>query len=107
MEFNPIPPVGESLEAYVRQSSNHNFALSVQRAIGPKQLSGYGQEGSVLIAFSLGLDGSLTALRIARSSGFERLDSAALHIVGRVAFPVPPAGMSVIHRTYVSSFAFT
>jgi TonB family protein len=110
MEFNPIPPVGESLErrrTYILQSSSHNFALSVQRAIGPKQLSGYGQEGSVLVAFSVGLDGALTALRIARSSGVERLDSAALQIVGRAAFPVPPTGLSVINRTYVSSFAFT
>ncbi len=81
--------------------------LRVQGAIGPKSLSGYGMEGSVLVAFSLGNDGSLMALRIARSSGFDQLDRAAMQIVGSTAFPSPPAGLSVIHRTYVSSFTFS
>jgi TonB family protein len=109
MEFNPVTPVAESLgsASYALKSSRHNFSLSVQRALGPKELSGYGQEGSVLVAFSLGSDGALTALRVARSSGFERLDNAALQIVGRAAFPVPPVGMTVVHRTYVSAFAFS
>jgi TonB family protein len=109
MDLVPVTPAGESSgsTAYALQAPGHNFALSVQRSLGPKQLSGYGQEGSVLVAFSLGSDGALTALRVARSSGYDRLDSAALQIVGRAVFPVPPAGMSVIHRTYVSAFAFS
>jgi len=39
------------------------------------------EEGTVLLSLVLGLDGSVQRISIARSSGFERLDKAALQAV--------------------------
>lgn len=109
MEISGIPPIGDATYApsNTAQASSHNFSLRVQGAIGPKSLSGYGMEGRVLVAFSLGNDGSLTALRIARSSGYDQLDRAAIQIVSKTAFPMPPSGLSVVRRNFVSAFSFS
>jgi TonB family protein len=61
----------------------------------------------VLIAFSVGADGSLAGTRIAQSSGHLELDNPALQIVGRAAFPTPPTQLSHAQRSYVSAFTFT
>lgn len=108
-DITAIPPVGRAGEGSTNafQANSHNFMLRVQGAIGPKTLTGYGTEGRVLVAFSIGNDGALTTAHIARSSGVNDLDRAALQIVGRAVFPVPPPGMSVIQRTYVSAFTFS
>ncbi len=89
------------------QSGGHNFMLRVQGAVGPKSISGYGIEGRVLVSFSLGNDGALKTVRIARSSGHDELDRAAIQIVGAAAFPTPPTGLSMTQRTYVSAFSFS
>ncbi len=90
------------------QTTNlHNFGLSVQAAIGPKVIDGRGLQGRVLIAFSIGADGSLMASRIAQSSGHFELDSQALKIVGKASFPTPPTTVSHAQRSYVSAFTFT
>jgi TonB family protein len=108
MEISGIPPIGDAAHAQsnTAQATGHNFSLRVQGAIGPKSLSGYGIEGRVLVAFSIGNDGSLTALRIARSSGYDQLDQAAIQIVSKTAFPVPPSGLSAVRRNFVSAFSF-
>ncbi|WP_414899933.1 energy transducer TonB [Sphingomonas flavalba] len=41
------------------------------------------EQGTVLLALVLGVDGSVTEIRVARSSGFARLDEAALDAVRR------------------------
>ena len=51
-----------------------------------------GLEGQVLLSFELGRDGSLVASSLARSSGHETLDHAALTLLERAApFPAPPS----------------
>jgi TonB family protein len=82
------------------------YSLRVQAAIGPKHLDGNGLQGRVMVSFSLGNDGTLMGARIAQSSGEQTLDARALQIVGRAAFPTPPSGLSVAHRSYVSIFTF-
>ena len=103
-----IPPLGDSTEgrSSVLQAHNHNFMLRVQAAIGPKYLDGQGLKGRVLVAFSISEDGRLMGVRLAQSSGLDRLDLMALHIVGKASFPVPPPGLGVVHRTYISAFSF-
>jgi TonB family protein len=58
------------------------------------------------VAFSISDGGALTGVRLAQSSGHTELDQQAVQIVSRTAFPVPPSGMSLISRTYVSAFTF-
>jgi periplasmic protein TonB len=84
----------------------HSFTLRVQTSVGPKHLDGHGLQGRVIVAYSISQDGSLQGARIAQSSGERRLDSQALQIVQGAAFPSPPAGMSVTHRTFVTAFTF-
>jgi TonB family protein len=85
----------------------HAYGMSVQAAIGPKVLDGGGLAGRVLVAFSLGTDGTLRGARVAQSSGHTSLDNQALQIVGQAAFPSPPSNIATVQRTYVSAFTFT
>lgn len=109
MDYTIAPVKAESLQAKTEYvlSEAHNFGLTVQRALGPKNLDGRGLEGRVLLVFSLAADGALMNARIAQSSGHRQLDSQVLEIVGRAAFPTPPVDLSVVHRTFVSAFTFT
>jgi TonB family protein len=108
MDVSTVRAVGDSAEspANALQSSNHNFMLRVQAAIGPKQLDGHGYQGRVLVAFSLSDQGQLLGVRLAQSSGSDYLDRMAMQIVGRATFPVPPVGSGLVSRTYVSAFTF-
>jgi TonB family protein len=90
----------------VQLANLQSYGLSVQAAIGPKLLDGGGLQGRVLVAFSLGTDGSLVGVRIAQSSGHQRLDSQAVQLIGRASFPLPPGQMSAAQRTYLSAFTF-
>lgn len=108
MDKAAVPPIGEITDgpANALQSNNHNFMLRVQAAIGPKHLDGQGLKGRVLVAFSISETGQLMGVRLAQSSGFDRLDVMALQVVGKANFPVPPTGLGVVHRTYISAFSF-
>jgi TonB family protein len=63
--------------------------------------------GRVLVAFSISNEGALMGVRLAQSSGHNQLDQHAVQIVSKTAFPVPPPGMNIISRTYVSAFTFS
>jgi TonB family protein len=92
--------LGSSTDCQV--TNPHNFGLSVQAAIGPKVLDGRGLQGRVLIAFSIGSDGSLVGSRIAQSSGHSELDSEALRIAAerrcRRRRPTLPRGSGLTSR---------
>src|SRR5215211_2597244 len=79
MDFAPVSLSGTS-DGKVDsvQSQNHNFMLRVQAAIGPKHLDGHGQTGRVLLAFSISGTGQLVGVRLAQSSGVDKLDSMAM-----------------------------
>lgn len=98
---------GSSQAANARSLDIQAYALRVQSALGPKHLNGNGLQGRVTVAFSVSSDGALTGARVAQSSGQQGLDSQALEIVGRAVLPAPPAGMNVMHRSYVSVFTFS
>jgi TonB family protein len=107
MEYSVSAVKNDSVSISDAQLANlQSYGLSVQAAIGPKLLDGGGLEGRVLIAFSLGADGSLLGVRIAQSSGHQRLDSQAVQLIGRASFPLPPSQMSAAQRTYLSAFTF-
>lgn len=108
MDNAAVPPVGDVTDGRTSavQSSNHNFMLRIQAAIGPKHLDGQGLKGRVLVAFSISDKGQLMGVRVAQSSGFDRLDMMAMQVVGKASFPVPPTGLGIVHRTYISAFNF-
>ena len=54
--------------------------------------------GSAYVSFTVGHEGELEAVEIARSSGSSRFDRDAIRVVQRAApFPLPPAG---VNRTF-------
>ena len=108
MDISAIQSIGENFERTANSvhATSHHFLLRVQAAIGPKVLPGNGLSGRVMVAFSISDDGALTGIRLAQSSGHTELDHQAVQIVSKTAFPVPPSGMSLISRTYVSAFTF-
>ena len=55
----------------------------------PEEAQQTGQQGRLLILFSIGKDGSLVKLKLLRSSGYPLLDKAALQAV-KDAAPFPP-----------------
>lgn len=87
-------------------SGSRNFGLRVQAAIGPKVLDGYGDTGTVMVAFSLSREGSLAGARVTQSSGHAHLDARALEIVSAAAFPAPACELTPYQMNYVSMFRF-
>ena len=83
--------------------SSHRYSLSVQTAVGPKIVDGYGKEGRVAVAFSLNASGSLLGAHVVRSSGNAELDAKAVSLIGAAHFPVNPEGGT---QTHVSIFTF-
>ena len=60
------------------------------------------EQGTVVLAVLLGVDGRVAEISVSRSSGFERLDRAALAAVQRWRWsPVRRAGVPVMVRGLV------
>jgi protein TonB len=70
-----------------------NYPGEVLRRIQRVRQARVSARGSAVVAFSIGGDGGLSSVRIARASGSSALDAAALDHIRRAApFPPPPAG---------------
>jgi protein TonB len=68
----------------------------------PRESRLSGEHGTVLLAVSLSSDGSVQSLAIKESSGFSRLDTAALQAVKSWKFrPAKLAGVSISSSIYV------
>jgi periplasmic protein TonB len=78
----------------------------------PKPRQGFGTgtvgwlKGTVVIDFTLGLDGSVANSRVATSSGHRELDQAALDAVRRTRFPRPPSSLPSNERQYIMPYYF-
>jgi protein TonB len=82
------------------------YAGRIVQALNKSKPKSPGARGTVRISFALLPDGSLDFVRIITSSGNERLDHAAVAAVRQASFPLPPAGMSPLQRTYVLPYRF-
>ena len=82
------------------------FAVDVRRALAGSRPRHGGGKGSVQVRFGLDATGVIRFADVTRSSGFGRLDTAALDAVRSVTFPTPPAGMTDAQRSYVVPFEF-
>lgn len=72
-----------------------NYPGLVMRAISRVRKPRVGSRATVTIRFSVSASGGLASVAVARSSGNERLDLAAVQIIRRAApFPKPPPGAS-------------
>ena len=85
------PPAAASRPATARPSSGAYASEVWGRLARHKPRAG--QRGSASVAFSISANGSVGAVRIARSSGNTRIDQLAMQTVRSAApFPPPPSG---------------
>jgi protein TonB len=82
------------------------YARSVRAALARNKPKGRSARGITTIVFVISTNGTVSAARVSRSSGSDRLDQLVLETVQRTAFPSPPAGMRENQRTYVIPFRF-
>ncbi|WP_081639317.1 energy transducer TonB [Hippea alviniae] len=76
--------------------------------IYPQEAIQTGQQGRLLILFSIGKDGSLVKLKLLRSSGYPLLDKAALQAVKDAApFPPLPKRFGVDVLNIYATFEYT
>lgn len=67
------------------------YASAVRSRLARNKPSGVGARGTAVVAFEIAADGAVAGVRVAASSGFARLDTAALQAVHRSSpFPPPP-----------------
>jgi protein TonB len=92
------PGVAEAEEQLAR--SRATYAAKVLQEIRNHRISAIGV-GSVVVAFSVDAAGDMTSVAIARSSGKDDLDSAALRMV-RAARPGPPPDGHFSGRTTIN-----
>jgi TonB family protein len=80
----------------------HNVAQTLRKA-RPK---GAGALGTVRVKFSIELDGSVTSVEVAKSSGNGKLDELAVAAVRRTKFRTPPEGLTSAERFYELPYYF-
>jgi TonB family protein len=82
------------------------FEIDVRDALGRSRPSFPGTTGHVEVEFGLTELGGLRAVSITRSSGNEKLDKIVLRAIRSTRFPLPPAGMTDLQRSFSVPFDF-
>jgi TonB family protein len=82
------------------------YAMSVRKALSNTRPKHTGRKGRVGIAFSIATDGALRYVKVAKSSGSDRLDQAAINSVRAAKLPTPPSGMTEAQLSYSISVDF-
>jgi len=90
------PPPGPATEPVAEPPKFDLAYLNNPAPDYPKAASRMGQEGRVLLDVRVSAEGTVISLRIKRSSGFPRLDEAALNAVRRWKFTPSRRGDSAI-----------
>jgi periplasmic protein TonB len=82
------------------------FEIDVRDALGRHRPSFTGATGHVEVVFGLTEAGDLRTVSIARSSGNDKLDKIVLRAIRSTLFPLPPAGMTDLQRSFSVPFDF-
>jgi TonB family protein len=84
-----------------------NYAAMVRARIARNRPRGATSRGTAVVAFAISGNGGLRYARLARSSGNNALDGAALRSVRAAApFPAPPRAMTSRQLSFVIPFRF-
>lgn len=84
---------GNSSSSAAGNAKAANYSGQVLRAISRAKRGSLGTKRRVLVSFTIGGSGGLSAVSVSRSSGNTRADNAAISQVRRAApFPAPPPG---------------
>lgn len=77
----PAPPAPPSPPSTIQADDLATRMLSGPPPRYPTESRRHREQGTVLLSVTLGVDGSVAAISVARTSGFQRLDEAALRAV--------------------------
>ena len=99
-------PASASAPAAASAGAVRDYGRYVALALSKGKPKGIGGHGTVQVRFTIAPDGTLALAAVARSSGNQKLDDAALEAVRRTKFPTPPAGMTVVQLTYQVPYHF-
>lgn len=100
------PEARSSRATTASQGAVRAFARRVAQALAKSPPTPQPSTGTVEIAFTVGLDGSLGELTVERSSGSPPVDQAAVAAVRGARLPQPPAGASEKQRSFVIPYHF-
>jgi len=88
----PAPPVHTSVTTPVSIGRKHDCTNQY-----PPTAQRLGQEGTTLLSFKVGTDGSVSGVSVAKSSGFDSLDNAAVTCASRWQYkPASEDGQPVV-----------
>jgi protein TonB len=82
------------------------YGRHVALALSKTKPKGLGTRASVQVTFTIATDGGLALAEVTKSSGYPKLDDAAIEAVRRTKFPAPPAGMTTAQLTYQVPYHF-
>lgn len=98
----PAPPAPPAPPTTVQADDLGTRMLSGAPPRYPRESRRHREQGTVVLALTLDLDGAVEAISVARSSGFDRLDEAALRAVRRWRWaPTMRGGLAVRVRGLV------
>lgn len=84
-----------------------SYAASVRSRVERKKPSGGGLRGTVRVSFAVTPTGELSYVKLSETSGFAKLDEAAMDAIRQAApFDQPPSGLKPAQLSYVIPFYF-
>jgi periplasmic protein TonB len=81
----------QSISHYIKEEFSYIRKIIVSNIIYPQNAQYRRQEGTLLLSFVIMLDGSVSDIKIVKSSGYDLLDKNAISTIKKSApFPKPP-----------------
>lgn len=107
----PVAPGGRAAAVMrppgaTRSGENDEFGRGVIRALRQTMPSPAGQLGRVTVKLLLSNSGNLVEVQLVRGAGISGLDQSVVFAVRQSSFPIPPAGSTLVDRTFLVTYIY-
>lgn len=107
----PVAPGGRAAAVMrppgaTRSGENDEFGRGVIRALRQTMPSPAGQLGRVTVKLLLSNSGNLVEVQLVRGAGLSGLDQSVVFAVRQSSFPIPPAGSTLVDRTFLVTYIY-
>lgn len=107
----PVAPGGRAAAVMrppgaTRSGENDDFGRGVIRALRQTMPSPAGQLGRVTVKLLLSSSGNLVEVQLVRGAGISGLDQSVVFAVRQSSFPIPPAGSTLVDRTFLVTYIY-
>lgn len=89
-----------------RSGENDDFGRGVIRALRQTMPSPVGQLGRVTVKLLLSSSGNLIEVQLVRGAEISSLDQSVVFAVRQSSFPIPPAGSTLVDRTFLVTYIY-